>query len=173
VTSAAPEKRVGQLLALLEEMHQLCAELREVIGRKLAAMRRADTEAMAQAAGRERFLTERLEEREGLRKQLMELIGEQFGRDGKASRAMTISELASRVGEPLAVRLTALGGVLRQAMQQTAEANRVAALVGREMLGHFQRIYAVMAAGGREQSGYSRLGGAQSGAGARLFEVTG
>jgi hypothetical protein len=171
--SDAVHKRVSQLAALLEDIHGLYDELHGVIQRKLEGMRRADAEAMSAASSRERFLTGRLRERDGLRKQLLEHIGSQLGLDPGAARCMTVSEVASHVGEPLAGRLSALAASIRPLMQRTAEANRVAALAGREVLGHFRRVYTTLAASGAEPGTYSRSGRAEALHSTRVFEVTG
>lgn len=169
----ALQKRVAQLVTLLEEIRRLYEELGGVIQRKLEGMRRADTEAMASASNRERFLTGRLRERDGLRRQLMELIGDQLGLPAADARSMTVSDVASRVGEPLAGRLTALADSTRTLMQQTAEGNRLAGLVGKEMLGHFRQVYASLTSGASRNGVYSRSGRPETTGLTQMFEATG
>jgi hypothetical protein len=152
------EQRVGQLTQVLGEMKRLHDELAVVVRNKLAAMRAADADRLRSATSREEFLTGRLREQDGLRKQLLELIGATFGIDPKAARQMCVRDLADRVAEPMRSRLLGLAAALRERVTETAEVNRVAAVVTHEMLKHFRSVYETMARATASAGVYSRTG---------------
>lgn len=173
MAGAVNEQRVGQVVAVLAELRRLHDDLGVVVQRKLQAMRTADTDGLRSAVAREEFLTQKIREQDGLRKQILQLIGEQIGMPAAKARAMTVRELAGRVSEPARSRLLALGAALRETVQETAESNRVAAIVSQEMLKHFRRVFQMMAEANRTPGAYSRTGRAESKNGMSVFEAVG
>jgi len=174
VASQFNEKRVDELITVLAELKGLHDELLVVLRAKLDAMRRADAERMQSCGARERFLAERIRQREGLRRQLAEIVAdglglhervgaETAGRQAKpterrATEAITVSRLAERIGEPRRTRLTVLAAQIREAIEQVDRVNRVVALVAMEMAEHFRRVREVMISAGIEQDVYLPTG---------------
>lgn len=173
MSATAADKRVAQLVTLLEEIQRLYAELADVLERKLTAVRRADTAGMTASSRRERFLVDRIRERDGLRRQLMVMLGQAWGVDGRTAEAMPVREVAGRVEGMLADRLTALADAIRAAMERVAHANRIIDVVGRSMAQHFRSVYDAMTAGMRQRDVYARNGRTDTGAALRVFEMTG
>lgn len=161
------------MVKVLSELKRLHDELAVVVREKLSAMRKADTDAMRSAVAREEFLAQRIHEQDGLRKQIVQLIGEQTGIPAAQARAMTVSEFAGRVAEPSRSQLLVLAAALREKVKETAEANRVAAIVSQEMLKHFRRIYQVMARANVVPGVYSWTGRTELRPGSTVFEAVG
>lgn len=158
VAQIASEQRVAQLVTVLGELKRLHDELAIVVQRKLDAMRAANADAIRSTCSREEFLAQKIREQDGLRRQLLELVGTQMGLAGEVARAMTVTELADRVGEPARSRLLVLAAALRERVRATADTNRVVGLVSHEMLKHFRQVYGVMAEANRAPGLYSRRG---------------
>jgi hypothetical protein len=173
VAGVTNEQRVGQVVKVLGEMKRLHDELAVVVRQKLAAMRAADTDGMRSAVAREEFLARRIREQDGLRKQVLQLLGEQMGMSAAQARAMTLSELAGRVNEPSRSQLLLLAATLRETVRETAECNRIVAVVSREMLKHFRQIYEVMAQASGTPGVYSWTGRAEVRPGTAVFEAVG
>lgn len=167
------ERRVSQLVTLLEDIRRLYEELRDVMERKLVGMRHADTDVVMATARRERFLTDRIQERNGLRRQLMELIAESLGEARAAGATMSVSDVASRMHGETAEQLRALALTTRTVMLRVSDLNRIAGVVGKEMQEHFRRVQSAMTAGLRRPGGYSRSGGIEASETLQVFETTG
>jgi hypothetical protein len=136
------QRRAGELTQLLSELHTLYGELHEVVTRKLQAIRQNDTSAMQSCQAREKFLTERLSERDGLRKQLTRLIAHAL--ELPAEPAPTLSQLADALGEPAAGALRVWAVRLRERVGPLEKVQQVAKLVTQEMLRHFGHLHEAM-----------------------------
>ena len=156
--SSGFDKRIKELTFLLTEMKGLHEGLREAIQRKLGAMRSADTDQIHATAARERELADRIRKEEGLRRVLMERIGQALGIGAVECRKMTVGSLAERVDEPAKTRLLVLGNELREVASEVARLNRIAALVSSEMVRHFRNIYSTFNRGGVDRAVYGNTG---------------
>lgn len=173
MSATLADKRVAQLVTLLEEIQRLYVELADVLERKLTAVRRADTAGMTASSRRERFLVDRIRERDGLRRQLMVLVGQAWDMNAKAAEKMSVREVAAKSEKALADRLTALADAIRAAMERVAHANRIIDVVGKSMSQHFRSVYEAMTSGLRERDVYSRTGRPTGDVALRVFEMTG
>lgn len=173
MSTTAADKRVAQLVTLLEEIQRSYAELGDVLDRKLTAVRRADTAGMAATTRRERFLVDRIGERDGMRRQVMVLLGQAWGIDGSAAEKMSVREVASRTTPALSDRLLALADATRAAMERVSHANRIIDVVGKSMAQHFRSVYDAMTTGLKQRDVYSRSGRPDNTVAVRVFEMTG
>jgi hypothetical protein len=171
VASVTIEQRIEQLTTVLGELKRLHDELWLVVRNKLEAMRKADTDAIRSATAREEFLIRRMREQDGLRKQLLELIGKLVNIPAPQARRMAVSEVADYAKEPVKSQLLALAAALRDRVKETAEGNRVAAVVSHEMLKHFRQVYDVMAQVDQGPAVYSRTGQAERRTGTSVFDA--
>ncbi len=170
------EKRADELIVVLGELKSLHEELLLVIRRKLEAMRRADGEQMQSCAARERFLAERIRQREGLRRQLAEAVTESLemgASDRKAAKMVKVGELAERMDEPRRSRMIVLASAIRQAIEQVDQANRVAALVGQEMAKHFQKVREAVISASGDGGVYCRTGRCVRMGGSHVLDAVG
>jgi hypothetical protein len=136
-------------------------------------MKRADVSAMGALSQQERSLAGRLQERAGLRRQLMDAIGEEMGLSPRTARDMAVSQLASRLPEPPRDRLLRVARRLRDVMAQVAQANRVAGAVSREMLNHLTWVFSSVRPKCEKPDGYSGAGAAVGPREVRIFETVG
>lgn len=165
------EQRLDQLLTVLGEIKRLYDELGVVVQAKLEAMRRADADGIRSACSREEFLTRRLGEQDGLRKQILDLLGESLALGERRGRTLTLREVGERVGEPWRSRLLSVAAALKAKLEETAERNRVAALVSQEMVKHFRQVYEVMAQSNQTVTLYSRTGKPEARASRAVFDA--
>lgn len=176
VTSGKTNKtatRVRDLVRLLDQMRSLYGQMFTLIDEKLVAMRRSDVAVMTHASTKERVLADRLGEREGLRKQLMDAVGEEIGLASKSGRRMTVSQLASRLADQEKTALLAAADRLRQEVAKVAQANRVAGVVAREVVSHLRWIFAAVRPCEEEPAGYSMSGVVVSQCAGPMFDAVG
>lgn len=165
------EQRLEQLVKVLSDLRHLYEELSLVVKKKLAAMREADIDGIRSACAREEFLVQRIGERDGLRRQICDLVGQELTLGDRQGRSLTLREMSSLVAEPWRSRLLGLAGALRARLEETAETNRVAAMVSHEMVKHFRHLYEVMAQANQTVLFYSRTGQAESKGSRPVFDA--
>jgi len=165
--------RLRDLVKLLGDLHGLHQELLQAVRGKTDAMRRGEIVRIQQCADIERSLVVRIQEREGLRSQLMELIGNDLGLSARSARVISASQLAKRVDEPYRERITEAAGDLKSTMAQLARENRVAGLIARDVLGHLRGIFESIGASVRRPVGYGADGALVAGADRQIIEAVG
>ncbi len=142
MTRPVESKRLRDLIRLLGGLQKLHGQLRSLVEVKIDAMKRADIAAMGELSRQEQTLAERLATYEESRRRLMEAMGEELGLSSQAARAITVSQLASRLSQPQRSLLRDAAGKLREVASQVAQANRVAGVVSREILNHLKFVFA-------------------------------
>jgi hypothetical protein len=157
----------------LGDLKKLHDELLAVIQHKLGAMRNADMETINSCLAREQFLVNRIRQQEGLRQQLVQLIGKELGVAAPPSGAISLPRLVERLDEPRRGQLLSLAAGLRGAMQAIDGCNKVAALVTSEMLKHFRQVCMAIAQAGHSAGTYSQAGRMNSEASVGVFEAVG
>jgi hypothetical protein len=136
------QQLAGQLADSLSQLRQLYEELMLVLRRKLESMKRADSEGLNSCSARERFLAQRIAEAESHRKQVLSRLQNELG--FQAGRGVTVAELAGRLQEPARSKLLIMAQGLHQLISEADRMNQVAALVAKELLTHFRRVYEAM-----------------------------
>lgn len=147
-TSMRPtvDRRLGDLLVVMERLEGLYLELRQELSNKLEHMRRADHDGMAVSVEREQALVTRINEQEGLRKQVMEQVGRGYGLAPATIRAMPVRRLAERVIEPYRTRLFELADRLKAVVADVKKANGLINRVSQDVLTHVREIFSVITA---------------------------
>ncbi len=179
MTAQTEPRRITDLLTLLKELAALHERLVGLIQEKIDAMRHADTQRMRQVNEEERSLARRIDEREGLRRQLTDLIGKAVGlpprgpADGGGARGMSAAQLASRL--PAAQREQILGAAvtLRAAVAQVTRLNHVAGTISGEILNHLRWVGAAVRSKHDKMAGYAGDGAPVGPAGTRIFDAVG
>lgn len=166
-------KRVRDLVRLMDDMRELYGQLFTCIDSRLAAMKRADWEAMHAGGERSRSITVRLAERDGLRRQLLDAIGRELGLPPSAGRTLTVSDLAARISPDEASALQAAANRLRPVMAGVGQANRVAGFVARGILEHLRWVFEAVVPRTEHSGGYGGDGAAAAPSNAILFETLG
>jgi len=151
-----------ELPVLLAELHESLKQLLELAGEKLAAMRRADHEALQRCAQRESEVLQELFRREPQRKAVFARLAQ--GLRASAAEAPSLSDIAARLPEPLASSLRARGGALRAVAEELQRKNRLAAAVARSLQSHIRGIFAELAGVAQESQMYGPHGQQQNGA---------
>ncbi len=118
-------------------------------------------------------MAKKLQSHEGVRRRILDRIGEDLGMQPGAARALTLSQLASRVGHPHRETLLAAGQALRGLATQVAQANRVAGVVAREVINHLSWVFMSVRPEGAGRVGYTHGDAAAPVADSRIFEAVG
>ena len=166
-------KRLKDLVALFDGLHKLHEQLLTLIRSKVDAMKRADVPAMQSLSEQEQLLARRVEQREGLRRQLMDKIGEQCGLSSRAARALSVSQFAGRLRDPQRTTLQQAAQKLREIIAKVAQANRVAGTISREVLTHLEWVFASVRPASDQPLVYSIDGRPPVEHDARIFETVG
>lgn len=165
--------RLRDLEHLFGELLALNSAMLEVVQRKLVAMQRSETQAIQQCVAREGELAAAIREREGLRRRLMVLIGQDLGLGEPEALKLSISGLVGRIDQGSGVRLRARGEELSGVLAQIAKVNALVATFARTMLDHYRAIFAILTASCVERPVYARFGVPTPAATARVFDTTG
>jgi len=165
--------RLNDLIRLFAVLKDLHGQLASLVQLKIDAMKRSDLPLMAKLNEREQAIVRRLEEREGLRRQLMDSIGADLGLKPAAARAMTVSELAAILPESTRHDLIASATALRAVVARLARVNRVASEIARGITGHLKWVFASVRPKDEGRSGYGVGGVLTRTADLRIFEAVG
>lgn len=166
-------RHLSELICLLQSLVGTHEELLGVIREKLAAMKRADLHAMREAACRERTLASTIHEREGLRRQLMDLIGDEMGLPPKSARLFTVSQLEARLPDASARALRTAADQLLHVMHKVAQSNRVAGNACREIVNHMKWVFEAVRPAADRPVGYAGDGALVGPAPTKIFEAMG
>ena len=166
-------KRFRDLLVLLSELRKLHENLLAICQSKLGAIKKADVKAMGELSGEEQEIARRIHEREGLRRQLMDAIGDSLGLPPRTARALPVSQLAGRVPRAQAAALKEAAAKLGEAVLRVARVNRVIGAVSRGVLGHLGRVLESVGAASENSPGYSVDGKAVTVSQTQIFEAVG
>jgi len=165
--------RLKDLIRLFGVLKDLHGQLLVLIQLKMDAMRRADLAVVNELNQREQAMVRRLEEREGLRRPLMDSIGAELGLPSRAARELTVSQLAARLSEPARRSLVDAANELRAVVAQVARLNRVAGAFTRDVMNHLKWVFASVRPKEDGPSGYTGMGVAATAADLRIFEAVG
>ncbi|TWT41867.1 FlgN protein [Phycisphaerae bacterium RAS1] len=147
---------VLQLLTLLGRWQAQLAGLLQIADDKLAAMKRADADALTACAQREEALLRGVGAGEQERHELLARLAQAL--PGGPSRIARLSDLAGILPEPLASQILAKNAGLRQAALKLREKNRLAAGVARHLQLHIRGVFAEVAKAGQESIVYGPQG---------------
>ena len=164
---------MNDLIRLLEQTRDIYEQLLQTIHTKIDAMRHADMNEMREQTLQEHALAKLLHEREGLRCQIMELIGIELQMSASQSRAMTMSDLSKAVSKSDAKRLMEISDTLRDTVTRVAQANRVAGTTTREILNHLKWVMDSVKPKDDKPISYTGDGTIAQSHDMKLFEVVG
>jgi flagellar biosynthesis/type III secretory pathway chaperone len=167
------EKRLDSLVTLLNALHDLYRDYGGVLDAKLSAIRSADMPAVQELQMREQRLAERIAERSGLRRQLLEHIGGDLGLDKAAARGISLKALAARVPEPQRGHLLVMADKLRHVVEYVEQMNLKIGFISNVMLKHFEKVFEAMTGPAADPGVYTAQGRQASEAGEALFQAIG
>lgn len=164
--------RISELVIVLERLtgyyHQLTALARE----KLTAMGRNDLDALRVITESEEALIRSVQEQDGLRRQILELVGRAFGIAPQLARRMTASQWLQRLEPNRRAEFESAVKLMRTAGAELSEANRVAGLVAAQVLTHLREVFTAIS-GASDRSEVYAPSGRMPTPGARvIFEAT-
>jgi len=168
-----PREMVTELSALLDQMVGLQEAMVTTIDHKLAAMRRADVEAMQVISRDEGELAGKVVVLDRRRLDLTAELCAALNLPGRErARAMTLTHLASRVEVSLRPGLLQRAQTLREVMLKVARANEIVEKVCRELQAHFKSMFAAMVQD-ESQPTYGRGGVGRTASGANVLDAVG
>jgi len=166
-------KRLNDLVRLFGALEDLQHRLVTLIQSKIDAIRKADMHTMRELFDKERDIIQHIQEREGLRCQLMDEIGKDLGLASQASRALPASQLAARLPESQRSILLDAAAKLGKAVGQVARVNRVVGRISGDVLQHLQWVFASVIPRDGKLNGYLGNGEAVTAGNQRIFEAVG
>ncbi len=149
------EARIRDLLSLLDELAGLHEDLADRLTQRLKAMKTDDPSALTTGLAAEEELVQRIRGREGLRRQLMDQLGKQWGMPVAAARKMTVSQIAARLDGIEAEKLAELAARLTRATERITRWNRVHGHTARRMLAHTNFVLQAMRPVSRQPHAYT------------------
>ncbi len=167
------QKRLREFSRLLDALCQLQMELADVLQLKLDAMRRADLPAMQRVGEREVALVRSIEQRNGLRLQLMDAMANDWQLPEGAGRTMTMSQLTARLSGGARDGLVCVVDRLRDAVALVARTNATVSVVAREVVGHLRWVFASVRPADEQPTGYAGDGAVVTVPTAGIFEMMG
>lgn len=166
-------KGIADLVRLLGTLRQLHDKLGDVIDEKLGAMKRADIHAMRDLGEQEQSLAARIHEREGLRRQVMDRIGDEMGFGKGRARTMNVTQIAEKLRGAERTAFQDEADSLGHSIRRVAQINRVAGATTREMLHHLRWVFASVRPQREETVGYAGDGTLVSPGNTRIFDAVG
>lgn len=173
MTRAIDPKRHRDLLRMLRQLTKLHREIVSLVKAKLDAMKHADVQTLQQCVERERQLVERVQRCEGLRRQLMDVIGDQLGLARGVARRLTVSQLVSYVPKRQGEAILAATGELRNAVADLARVNRVAGVAADGLVKNLTHVFASVRPASGPGDAYTGEGVAPGRSGYRIFDAVG
>lgn len=172
-TSSIEPKRVRDLVQVLADLEGLYGQLGECLDRKLAAVREARIDALAVIEQQQATLLQRIQQREGLRKQWMSKVAEIVGVSAKDTRMMTVSQLLEYVQDDQRADVKSTADRLRAAVESVRTRHEMAARVTRGVLEHLGRVFASVVTADESGGTYSARGVTAARSAAMLLEAVG
>ncbi|MHC5110820.1 MAG: flagellar export chaperone FlgN [Planctomycetota bacterium] len=166
------DKLVNDLCQVLQRMQELYNEIVVTVESKVRAMQEADMGSLQAVSDGEHELLGKVNETEGLRRQLMDRIGVELGMPVKTARVMTVTQLATKLSEEQAINLHRAADGLKHAVAETARSNRIAGVISRELVNHLKWIWAAARPSGT-RSAYNSYGQGETRIDARIFDAMG
>lgn len=163
-------RELVRVLGIHKELH---VELTGVVQEKMKAMRRADVPGLRRLGEQEHALIVKIEEREGLRRQLMDRLGEGAGLPKPSGRNMTISQLSARLPKSERGALLAAASELRAVAARLIKVNRLAGQAAEKLVGHLHWVFAAACSKRSDSAGYAGDGAVVPETASRLFEAVG
>ncbi len=151
-------RRIKDLVILLGELERLYRRLLQQIERKIYALRHAKLEDIPELGREEQALVARIDERDGLRIQLIKAIANDYGWQDRMANSLTITQIAQPLDDEDRRQLFEVSSRLRKSLFEVAQANRIAGAIAREMSHHMKWVFASVRPNEGEVSGYSQRG---------------
>lgn len=173
MTTTMKTNGLRELVRVLEIQKQLHVELTDVVQEKMKAMRQVDVGTMRRLSEKEHALIVKIEEREGLRRQLMDQLAEGAGLPKPSGRAMTITQLSERLPQSERGVLLTAASELRAVASRLIKVNRVAGQAAEKLVGHLQWVFAAACSPRSESTVYAGNGAVVPESTTRIFEAVG
>lgn len=167
------EKLTRELVEALNDLTGLHGEVLMHMRNKLAAIRKADTDAIASITAREMTLMDRVIERETARRQTTKKLVYLLGQQERFVEPVKLTALAEHLPEPQRSQLLGASMGLREKLKELEQTRVTTTLVTQEMLKHLKQVMTVMTSGGPGSDVYGRTGQRQSSNAAHVFEAVG
>ncbi len=167
------EKRINELLELLNALDGLHRRLSELACAKIVAMKTNDLPAIQALTEQEGSLVACIAERDGLRRQLMDAIGQEAGWPPHEGRILSASQLALRCTGPQQNALLDSAAKLRERFASVARSTRIAGAIASGILEHLHQVFSDVRRNESCWVSYSGKGAAVAGPRASAFEAIG
>jgi len=103
----------------------------------------------------------------------MTMIDKDTGVPASGSTSLTVSELIARIDRTWGMRIQVKARSLREVMMQLIQANRVAAIITREILAHLQHVFGSIGSSMCQPVGYGASGSMVTDVEHAIFDAVG
>jgi len=172
MTTKASPQELRELVRAFEALRGLHEQLYSALEEKIGAMRRADIATLHTAGEEEQVLLQQLRERGIRRASLMQSVARECGMTPRAARSASVSQIAELLPGAERGLLLDASGRLQATIAKTAQANRIAASIAREVMGHMKFVFSAVRPVRTAPVGYTRRGESFV-AGAAVMDVVG
>lgn len=152
------QQHLRDLVRSFDALRGLHEQLFEALESKIAAMRGANVAELQKANQEEHGLLLRLREKETQRASLMQALARECGLSAKAARTATVSEIAPLVPAIERELLLHAASRLQAVVAQTAQANRIAGTIARQVTHHMKFVFSALRPARTAPLGYTVRG---------------
>ena len=149
---------VDKLADALGEMERLYRQLADAETVRSDAIRRYDTEGVAEADAACGKVAEGIGAADALRREAAAELGKALNLPGSIRRPPRLVQIADRLADAPKERLLGLHGILRKRVEAVQQKSSVNAAVTEKMLRHFHRLMTIVAGGGATHKTYGATG---------------
>lgn len=164
---------INDVVRLMRELTERHQELLTVIEMKADAMKRADRATLADCQEKQKALLARIDERCGFRRQLMDKLGALINLPSRTARAMTVSQVCSRLPKGSGNELRKSADELKQVLLAVSKANNLARSIAEPLCEHLGVVLTSITAPDSEQADYAADGAKKTPSEAVIFEAVG
>lgn len=158
MTPRNAQQLLRELVRSFDALRGLHEQLFSVLEAKIAAMRAADVPALQVANQEEHALLLKVREKENQRGSLMQALARQCGMTAKVARTASVSQITALLPDVERELLVHAASRLQAIVARTAQANRVAGTIAREITHHMKFVFSALRPARSAPVGYTLRG---------------
>lgn len=152
------QQHLRELVRNFEALRGLHAQLFAVLEAKIEAMRTANVPALQAANQDEHAILPGLREKESQRASLMQALARDLGMSATAVRTAAVSQIAPLLPAVERELLLNAASRLQEVVGRTAQANRIAATIARQVTNHMKFVFSALRPARTAPVGYTLRG---------------
>jgi|CXWL01.1.fsa_nt_gi hypothetical protein len=158
MTPKSGQQHLRELVRSFDALRGMHEQLFAVLEGKIEAMRTANVPALQNASQDEYALLQSLREKENRRASLMQALARECGMSAKAARTATVSQITPLMPDIERELLLNAASRLQWIVARTAQANRIAATIARQVTHHMKFVFSAIRPARTAPVGYTLRG---------------